>query len=164
MECLGSIPVNLCSPLSACFLSACLLFLCICSVCICICAYVLHVTWMTEKGPCRQSVRKQPIHNNFLCDVFLFHVVTCLTWGIGKWVAYWMWRGCSYSWGKAGSMPFSLQLALLSCSGAGFSGEGLPLDSQCIGGENICQGKMRQKWPHPRTQIWKWAALHGRGD
>ncbi|TNN71276.1 hypothetical protein EYF80_018478 [Liparis tanakae] len=42
-------------------------------------------------------------------------------------------------WGKAGSMPLSLQPALLSCSGAGFSGEGLPLDSQCIGGENICR-------------------------
>lgn len=37
-------------------------------------------------------------------------------------------------------MPLSLQLALPSCSGAGFSGEGLPLDSQCIGGENICRG------------------------
>lgn len=38
-------------------------------------------------------------------------------------------------------MPLSLQLALLSCSGTGFSGEGLPLDSQCIGGENICRAK-----------------------
>lgn len=122
----------------------------------------LHLLWqkrlkwmsygcLKKAALCGQSVRKhRPIHNNFLCDFFLFHAVTRLTWGIGKWVAYWMWRGCSYSWGKAGSMPFSLQLALLSCSGADFSGEGLPLDSQCIGGENICRGKMRQKWFHSR--------------
>ncbi len=38
-------------------------------------------------------------------------------------------------------MPLSLELALLSCSGAGFSGDGLPFDSQCIGGENICKAK-----------------------
>lgn len=75
--------------------------------------------------------------------VILCKAASSLTWGIGKWVAYWMWRGCSYSWGKAGSMPLSLQLALLSCSAAGFSGEGLPLDSQCIVGENICRAERR---------------------
>lgn len=65
-------------------------------------------------------------------------IPSLLTCGMGKWVAYWMCRGCSYSWGKAGSRPLSLQPALLSWSRAGFSGDGLPLDSQCMGGENIC--------------------------
>lgn len=77
-----------------------------------------------------------------------------VTWGIGKWVAYWMCLGCSYNWGKAGSIPLSLQADLLSCSGAGFSGEGLPLDSQCIGGENICKAKGgRNDWGNAKVFI-----------
>lgn len=101
-----------------------------------------HLVTKNNSVLCDLISMRSPRKYEFLmkvCVSFCLVVFCGLTWGIGKWVAYWMWRGWSYSWGKAGSIPLSLLLALLSCSGAGFSGEGLPLDSQCIGGENICR-------------------------
>lgn len=59
------------------------------------------------------------------------------TWGIGKCVAYWMWRGWSYRDASIPSTDLSFSRVFASFSGSGFSGEGLALDSQCIGGENI---------------------------
>lgn len=105
------------------------------------CKWEVIPKWMFDRTARRELVQTQFTSRAVLSSKAHYGAVvipSLLTCGMGKWVAYWMCRGCSYSWGKAGSRPLSLQPALLSWSRAGFSGDGLPLDSQCMGGENIC--------------------------